>query len=51
MWHVMYSGKLATLTAKKSLDNGDFSEEQMKKYEEAWINSPLGEEFAAGKDL
>jgi len=51
IWHAMYSGKLAALTAKEALDNGDVSEEQLKKYEEAWVNSPLGEEFAAGKEF
>ncbi|MHA1310013.1 MAG: NAD(P)/FAD-dependent oxidoreductase [Candidatus Helarchaeota archaeon] len=51
IWHAMYSGRLAALTAKEAIDNNDVSERQMKKYEESWVNSPLGEEFAAGKEF
>ncbi|MHC1590767.1 MAG: NAD(P)/FAD-dependent oxidoreductase, partial [Candidatus Helarchaeales archaeon] len=51
IWHAMYSGRLAALNAVEAINNSDFSKEQMKKYEEAWIDSPLGEEFAAGKEL
>ncbi len=51
IWHAMYSGKLAALNAKEAIDNSDTSAEQMKKYELAWQDSPLGEEFAAGKEF
>ncbi|MHA1283363.1 MAG: NAD(P)/FAD-dependent oxidoreductase [Promethearchaeota archaeon] len=51
IWHAMYSGRLAALNAKEALDKDDVSENQMKKYEKAWINSELGKEFAAGKEL
>ncbi len=51
IWHAMYSGRLAALNAKDAIDNNDVSEEQMKKYEDAWVNSPLGEEFSAGKEF
>ena len=51
IWHAMYSGRLAALNAAEAIEKGDFSKEQMKKYEDAWINSPLGDEFIAGKEL
>ncbi|MHA1799343.1 MAG: NAD(P)/FAD-dependent oxidoreductase, partial [Candidatus Helarchaeota archaeon] len=51
IWHAMYSGRLAALNAKDALDNDDVSEKQMKKYEAAWEDSPLGEEFSAGKEF
>jgi len=51
IWHAMYSGRLAALNAAEAIDKNDFSKAQMKKYEDAWIDSPLGEEFAAGKEL
>ncbi|MHA1386276.1 MAG: NAD(P)/FAD-dependent oxidoreductase, partial [Candidatus Helarchaeota archaeon] len=51
IWHAMYSGRLAANNAIEAINKNDFSEEQMKKYELAWQDSPLGEEFAAGKEL
>ncbi|MHA1268304.1 MAG: NAD(P)/FAD-dependent oxidoreductase [Candidatus Helarchaeota archaeon] len=51
IWHAMYSGRLAALNALDAIENNDFSKEQMKKYETAWIDSPLGDEFIAGKEL
>lgn len=51
IWHAMYSGRLAALNAKEAMDNSDVSATQMKNYEAAWQDSPLGEEFAAGKEL
>lgn len=51
IWHAMYSGRLAALNAVEAINENNFSEEKMKKYEDAWKDSPLGEEFAAGKEL
>ncbi|MHA1311358.1 MAG: NAD(P)/FAD-dependent oxidoreductase [Candidatus Helarchaeota archaeon] len=51
IWHAMYSGRLAALNAVEAIEKSDFSREQMSKYESAWINSPLGDEFTAGKEL
>ncbi len=51
IWHAMYSGKLAAENAKTALDKGDVSKNQLKNYEEDWIHSELGKEFAAGKEL
>ncbi|MHA1893048.1 MAG: NAD(P)/FAD-dependent oxidoreductase [Candidatus Helarchaeota archaeon] len=51
IWHAMYSGRLAALNAAEAISSGDLSKQQMKKYEDAWQNSPLGEEFAMGKEL
>jgi len=51
IWHAMYSGRLAALNAIEAINNNDVSETQMKKYEAAWEDSPLGEEFSAGKEF
>ncbi|MHA1147455.1 MAG: NAD(P)/FAD-dependent oxidoreductase [Promethearchaeota archaeon] len=51
IWHAMYSGKLAALNAKEALEKGDVTKNQLKQYEDDWINSELGKEFAAGKEL
>jgi len=51
IWHAMYSGRLAALNAKDAIENSDVSINQMKKYENAWVDSPLGEEFSAGKEF
>ncbi|MBD3227959.1 MAG: FAD-dependent oxidoreductase [Candidatus Lokiarchaeota archaeon] len=51
IWHGMFSGKLAALNAKEAIEKSDFSKQQMKKYQDAWIDSPLGDEFIAGKEL
>ncbi|MHA1377602.1 MAG: NAD(P)/FAD-dependent oxidoreductase [Candidatus Helarchaeota archaeon] len=51
IWHAMYSGRLAAINAAKAISTGDTSKAQMKKYQDAWLDSPLGEEFEAGKEL
>ncbi len=51
IWHAMFSGRLAAENAKIALDKGDVSKNQLKNYEEEWIHSELGKEFAAGKEL
>ncbi|MHA1384910.1 MAG: NAD(P)/FAD-dependent oxidoreductase [Candidatus Helarchaeota archaeon] len=51
IWHAMYSGRLAANNAAEAISNSDFSETQMKKYQDAWLDSPLGEEFEAGREL
>lgn len=51
IWHAMYSGRLAANNALEAINNNDFSENQMKKYQDTWLDSPLGEEFEAGREL
>jgi len=51
VYYAMYSGMLAAKVACEALGEGDTSSRFLRRYEVAWRNSPIGEEFFAGKAI
>ncbi|MHA1386502.1 MAG: NAD(P)/FAD-dependent oxidoreductase [Candidatus Helarchaeota archaeon] len=48
VYYAMLSGKIAIEIVKRAYDTGDFSENVLNSYEEAWRSSAIGEEFILG---
>ena len=51
VYYAMYSGMLAARVAAEALGSGDTSARFLKRYESAWRDSPVGEEFVAGEAI
>lgn len=51
VYYAMYSGVLAGKVAAEALGSGDTSKRFLGRYERAWRDSPVGEEFVAGEAI
>ncbi|MFH1151228.1 MAG: NAD(P)/FAD-dependent oxidoreductase [Actinomycetota bacterium] len=51
VYYAMYSGMLAGKVAAEALSSGDVSRGFLSRYESAWRDSPVGEEFVGGEAI
>ena len=51
IYPAMVTGKVAAEVAAESVSSGDFSKESLKKFDEGWKKTSIGEEFEAGAEL
>jgi flavin-dependent dehydrogenase len=51
IYPAMVTGEIATQVAAEAISSEDYSKEFLSRYDEAWQNTDLGEEFRAGEEL
>jgi len=51
IYPAMVTGKVAAEVAAEAVSSGDFSKELLKKFDEGWKKTSIGEEFEAGTEL
>ncbi|MFW9939563.1 MAG: NAD(P)/FAD-dependent oxidoreductase [Candidatus Thorarchaeota archaeon] len=51
IYPAMVTGKIAAEVAAEAISSGDFTKDSLKKFDERWKNTSIGEEFEAGSEL
>ncbi|MFX0029538.1 MAG: NAD(P)/FAD-dependent oxidoreductase [Candidatus Hermodarchaeota archaeon] len=51
IYPAMVTGKIAAEIATEAYSNGDFSKDSLKKFDDEWKKTSVGEEFEAGREL
>jgi len=51
IYPAMVTGKIAAEVAAEAVTSGDFSKDSLKKFDEGWKKTSIGEEFKAGAEL
>ena len=51
IYPAMVTGKIAAEVAAEAFSSGDYSKESLKKFDEGWKKTSIGEEFEAGSEL
>ena len=51
IYPAMVTGKIAAEVAAEAISSGDFTKDSLKKFDERWKNTSIGEEFEVGSEL
>ena len=51
IYPAMVTGKIAAEVAAEAISSGDFTKDSLKKFDEGWKNTSIGEEFEVGSEL
>ena len=51
IYPAMVTGKIAAEVAAEAFSSGDYSKESLKKFDDGWKKTSIGEEFEAGSEL